>query len=239
MKTLFLRSGLILMTTSLICAESKSFEQRVMTLQSDIAMSYILNHPITLKARTDANQICIEHKEANTETCFSKEEFAQFLIEQYKASAAKREKAFCDGILEMAKIDLPVATADISLKNIRTNFSEIHFKAESSNNNASFNFDESGNPAVLDYNLYLDKIIDLSGSLETNRGKESLDSKFELKNPNNDNKASLEFDILNMEWNLALKVFIANVINASLSGQFDKNTNDGLNLSMNLKDPRN
>ncbi|MCX5923187.1 MAG: hypothetical protein NTU89_01325 [Candidatus Dependentiae bacterium] len=88
MKTLFLQSGLILMTTSLICSESKSFEQRAMPLRRDITMSYIFNYPITLKARTDANHICIEHKEVNTETCFSKEEFAQFLIEQYKALTA-------------------------------------------------------------------------------------------------------------------------------------------------------
>ncbi|MCX5923186.1 MAG: hypothetical protein NTU89_01320 [Candidatus Dependentiae bacterium] len=53
----------------------------------------------------------------------------------------------------MAKIDLPVAKADISLKKMRTNFSEIHLKAESSNNKASFNFDESKNPVVANYSL--------------------------------------------------------------------------------------
>jgi hypothetical protein len=239
MKTLFLRSGLVLMATSLLCAGDQSFEQKVLTLQGDIAMSFILNQPITLNARTDANQICIKHKEAKTETCFAKEEFAQFLVEEYKKQAAKRDKAICDGILDIAKKDLPVATSDISLKNMRTNSPEIHIKAESANNNVSFNLDASSEASVSNYNLYLDKIIDLSGSIEKNESKNLYVSKFEMQNPKNNNKLSFEFNDINKESNLALKVFIAQIINASLAGQFDEKTEDGVTLSLNLKNPNN
>jgi len=242
MKTLFIRSSFILMSTASIFAEfanEESFEQRVGYVKTHLAMLYAAKRPISLSVTTDADKICLNINGSNVDNCFSREELSSFLIEKYKESAAKRDEDICDKIRQLKDHNLPIGKATLSLDleaasiDFALNTPEkelLSFKGDTKTDNCR-------------RTLRINETIEISatGSYDmSNFAKKGLldEAQFKVKALRNDNTISVNLKGNRNEYSTYIQAFIANVVKGSYFLHYDQKNQKLIDCSVQLQNPK-